>query len=136
MSDMFSLKQRRSNGSLPQLSMKRPMQSWSDGASAAMRRSALGSKRCLRRELNFIAKLPHSEPLRGEKARTLEWCVGDHDYFSDVSFQQREEQGQIETLRYLGTPDWIIRAVFRARAVISVVHRLVQRFARPPRQAQ
>src|SRR3981081_2454053 len=33
---------------------------------------------CLRRELNFIAKLPHSEPLREKIARTLEWCVSDH----------------------------------------------------------
>jgi hypothetical protein len=64
---------------------------------------------CLRRELNFMAKLPHGEPLREEIACTLEWCAGEHDYFSDVSFQQRDDQGQVETLRYLGTPDWLIR---------------------------
>jgi hypothetical protein len=90
---------------------------------------------CLRRELNFIAKLPHGEPLREEKARTLEWCVGDHDYFSNESFRQREDQGTAETLRYLGTPDRIIRAVLRVRAMLSVVHGLVQRFARSARQA-
>lgn len=90
---------------------------------------------CLRRELDFIAKLPHSEPLREEKARTLEWCVSDHDYFSDVSFQQRDGQGQVETLRYLGIPDWLIRCLFKARAIISVVHRLVYHIAGPPRQA-
>jgi hypothetical protein len=33
---------------------------------------------CLRRELNFIANLPDSEPLREQKARTLEWCVCEH----------------------------------------------------------
>ena len=94
---------------------------------------------CLRRELNFVAKLPHSEQLRDELARTLEWVVGDHDYFSDLSFGQRDEQGNAETLRYLGTPDWLIRFIFalapKVRAVASKVRRLVQRFAGPPRQA-
>jgi hypothetical protein len=91
---------------------------------------------CLRRELNFITKLPHSEPLREEIARTLEWCVSDHDYFSDARFQQRRDQGQVEALRYLGTPDWLIRFVLKGSSVISELRRLVHRFAgRPPRQA-
>jgi hypothetical protein len=85
---------------------------------------------CLRRELNFIAKLPHSEPLREEIARTLEWCVSDRDYFSDVSFQQRTDQGQVETLRYVGTPDWLINVLLKARAAISGVRRLANRCAR------
>ncbi len=91
---------------------------------------------CLRRELNFVAKLPHSELLQEEISNTLAWCAGDHDYFSDASFRQRYERGQAETLRYLGTPDWIIRAVFRARTIVFGVARLVHRFAgRPRRQA-
>jgi hypothetical protein len=90
---------------------------------------------CLRRELNFIAKLPHSEPLREKIARTLEWCVSDHDYFSNVSFQQRHDQGIVQTARYVGIPDWLIRALLRVRVVISGVRRLVHRFAgRPSRQ--
>jgi hypothetical protein len=91
---------------------------------------------CLRRELNFIARLPHSEPLREEIARTLEWCVSDHDYFSDARFQQRRDQGQVEALRYLGTPDWLIGFVLKGGAVISKARRLVHRFAgRPQRRA-
>lgn len=91
---------------------------------------------CLRRELSFIARLPCSESLQEEAARTLEWCVGDKDYFSDEGFRQRDDQGYFETLRYLGTPDWIIRAVFKARAATSRVKRLVHSFAgRPRRQA-
>ena len=93
---------------------------------------------CLRRELNFIAKLPHSEQLQDEFARTLEWVVSQHDYFSDLSFQQRDDQGNAETPRYLGTPDWLIRFIFglapKVRAATSKVRRLVQRFAGPPRQ--
>jgi hypothetical protein len=64
--------------------------------------------------------------------RTLEWCVSNRDYFSNVSFQQRADQGQVETLRYLGTPDWLIRLVLKVRAVISGVHRVAHRFARRP----
>jgi hypothetical protein len=91
---------------------------------------------CLRRELNFIAKLTHGEQLRDEFARTLEWVAGEHDYFSDLSFQQRTDQGNVEILRYLGTPDWLIRFIFgfvlKVRAINSGVPRLVHRFARRP----
>jgi hypothetical protein len=90
---------------------------------------------CLRRELHFIAKLPHSEPLREERERTLEWCDSDPDYFSNVSFQQRYHQGVVETARYVGIPDWFIRLLLKVRAVVSRVHRLVHHFAGPPRQA-
>lgn len=68
---------------------------------------------CLRRELNFVTGLPDGEPLRDEIKSTLEWCAGDHDFFSDENFQQRDEQGQFETLRYLGTPDWLINFLIR-----------------------
>ena len=68
---------------------------------------------CLRRELNFLTSLPHSEELQEEIAGTLAWCAKDHDYFSDESFQQRDDQGQVETLRYLGAPGWVISLVMR-----------------------
>jgi hypothetical protein len=84
---------------------------------------------CLRRELNFIAKLQHSERLREEIARTLEWCVSDRDYLSNVSFQQRTLHGQVETLQYLGTPDWLINVFLKARTAISGVQRLANRCA-------
>jgi len=96
---------------------------------------------CLRRELNFIAKLPHNEPLRVVIAQTLEWCASNRDYFSNESFRQREDQGHTQALRYLGIPDWLIRFLLikfipKVRAVVSGVHQLVHRFAgRPRRQA-
>ena len=72
---------------------------------------------CLRRQLNFVAKLPHGEPVQEEIARTLQWCVSNPDYFSKVSLQQRWDQGQVEAARYLGTPDWFIRLALKARAI-------------------
>jgi hypothetical protein len=64
----------------------------------------------------------------------LEWCVSDHDYFSDASFQQLKYEGWVETLRYLNLPDWLIRGVMKTRTVISDVRRLAHRFAGRPSQ--
>jgi hypothetical protein len=90
---------------------------------------------CLRRELNFIATLPNSEPLWGERTHALEWCESNQSYFSDVSFQQRLEQGNAETLRYLGTPDWLIGYIPKVRDIIFRVRRLGRRLAgRPARE--
>jgi hypothetical protein len=59
----------------------------------------------------------------------LEWCAGDHDYFSNVSFQQRDHEGNVEALRYLETPDWLIGFILRTRPVVFAVRRLIRRFA-------
>lgn len=64
---------------------------------------------CLRRELNFLANLPDSEPLQDEIARALEWCASDHDFYSDKNFWWRHQEGEVETLRYLNAPNWVIR---------------------------
>jgi hypothetical protein len=85
--------------------------------------------------VSFIAKLPNSEPLREQTARTLQWCAGDHDYFSNVSFQQRNDEGIVEIFRHLGTPDRVIRFIFRMRPVIFAVLRLIRRVARRQQQA-
>jgi hypothetical protein len=91
---------------------------------------------CLRRELNFIAKLPRSEPLREELAHTLEWRVSDRDYFSNVSFQERTLHGQIELMRYLGTPEWLIRLAPKVRAVCGWVRRMTWGLIRRKKEAQ
>jgi hypothetical protein len=64
---------------------------------------------CLRRELNFLTKLPNSEHLQEEIAHTLEWYATKQDYFSDRNHRELDDQGAPDTLRYLGAPNWIIR---------------------------
>jgi hypothetical protein len=64
---------------------------------------------CLRRELNFLTKLPDSGPLQEEIGRTLEWCESDQTYLTDANFRDREDQGQIDTLRYLKMPSWLVQ---------------------------
>jgi hypothetical protein len=64
---------------------------------------------CIRRELNFLTKLPDSEHLQEEIAYALEWYAAKQDYFSDRNDRERDNQGAPETFRYLGAPDWFIK---------------------------
>lgn len=64
---------------------------------------------CLQRELKFLARLPDSKPLQEEVVSITDWVAKDRDYLSDASFRERNEKGEIETLRYLKTPDWFVR---------------------------
>jgi hypothetical protein len=64
---------------------------------------------CLRRELNFLTKLPASKHFQEEIVHTLEWYATKQDYFSDRNHRELDDQGAPEALRYLGAPDWFIR---------------------------
>jgi hypothetical protein len=86
---------------------------------------------CLRRELAFVGKLPNCAELRDGLVRTMERCVVNPDYFSTARFHERELQGQIEALRYLGTPDWIVQRMLRLRqATFALANLLRQRYRR------
>lgn len=85
---------------------------------------------CIRRERNFIAKLQQGEALQEEVARRLEWCAVDHDHYSDASFAQREAEGQMEMLRYLGAPDWVFGFAMKLRAVRLWAYHVVGRVRR------
>jgi hypothetical protein len=65
---------------------------------------------CFRRELAFATRLPDGAQLRQEIIRYLDWYQANPDYFSDAQFQKRRTHNEIEALRYLKTPDWLIRA--------------------------
>ena len=70
---------------------------------------------CIRRQLNFVGKLSDSEKLREDLSATLNWCFDAHDHFSDTRFQERHVQESIETLRYLGVPHWLVKAILKMR---------------------
>lgn len=70
---------------------------------------------CIRREMNFAAKLPGSEALREELVATLNWCVSNHDYFADARFRERHLQGFVEMMRHFGVPRWLVRVVLKLR---------------------
>jgi hypothetical protein len=89
---------------------------------------------CLRRELNFAGKLPQAEPLREEIARKLAWCIDDNKYFPNVNLWQETDKGNVETLRHLRTPDWVIRVVLKARAIRTRMRQWIHRFSGFPRR--
>lgn len=82
---------------------------------------------CPRRELNLAASLPDAAALRDQIVQTLNWIAGEQDHLSDASFQQRDEQGQFETLRYLNVPSWLLNAM------MWLVRRRRQRTASSPK---
>ncbi len=79
---------------------------------------------CFRRELAFARRLPNSAELQQEIARYLEWYQSNADYFSDANFRDRHIGGGMEALRYLKTPDWLVRAMPIHKSMIDRARRL------------
>src|SRR5262249_2572830 len=86
---------------------------------------------CLRRELALAARLRDSAELHQLISEHLDWYQANPDFFSDAQFDERRRNGEIETLRHLGAPDWLIRARPTIQSMIGRVRRLF-RIAWPP----
>jgi hypothetical protein len=83
---------------------------------------------CFRRELAFADKLPNGF---GVRERTIRYL----DYYTQEKFTlpariERHDNGSAEALRYLGTPEVFIRAVFTTRALVNRMKRSVGRRGR------
>lgn len=83
---------------------------------------------CVRRERDFAAKLPDSAELQHEIERILEWCRANPEGFSNKQFRERDNQGAIDALRYVETPEWLIALALKLRPVISRMRRLLRSF--------
>jgi hypothetical protein len=68
---------------------------------------------CFRRELAFARKLPNGEHAR-EKA--LDYLAMPPATWTDTADRDRDLEGSVETLRYLGAPNWVVRALLAGRA--------------------
>jgi hypothetical protein len=68
---------------------------------------------CVRRELAFAARLPNGEPIRVWSASRLQ---APPETFTDAAFDQRTREGELEVLRLLGTPDWVVRTALTLAA--------------------
>jgi hypothetical protein len=80
----------------------------------------------MRRELAFVAKLPNGAELHRKITRNLDWYGANPEWFSDEQRRVRREQGGIESLRYVGAPEWLVRMTPSIMAVIARLRRLVQ----------
>lgn len=89
---------------------------------------------CVRRELDFAARLPDSAELQQEISRILEWCRANPEDFSNKQFRERRNQGVIDALRYVQVPEWLIAITLKLRTAISRVRRLLRSFTRQERQ--
>src|SRR5262245_29085893 len=88
---------------------------------------------CLRRELALAARLPDSAELHQLISEHLDWCQANPDFFSDAQFDERRRNGEIEMLRHLGVPDWLIRARPTIQSMIGRVRRLFRKIAEEAR---
>jgi hypothetical protein len=80
---------------------------------------------CFRRERAFAAKLPDGELARDEAERRLTGYP--LDFWTDEGRRNRFDQGMVDGLRYLGVPDFLIRALLGVRAPVRSVRRITQR---------
>lgn len=86
---------------------------------------------CLRRELAFAVRLPGGAEFREDRARDLNWYQDNPDYFRDAKFIERHTNGQVEMLRHIGTPEWLIRATPALQSIVGYARRLFRVASRP-----
>jgi hypothetical protein len=86
---------------------------------------------CMRRERAFVADLPDNAQLQEEIERKLDYYTTNTGYFSDANSRERVTEGEIETLGYLGLPNWLARAALKLRPAISSMQKMMRRLRRP-----
>jgi hypothetical protein len=84
---------------------------------------------CCRRELAFADRIPDNARLRQDIERRMTWYRENPDFFGNAGFQERRREGEIDMLRHLGVPEWLVQAILRTSLWIGRVRGLL-RFAR------
>ena len=82
----------------------------------------------MRRERAFGAKLPNGIEERAQIETDL--VAYPADYWTDAAFVDRHLKGSAEALRYLGMPNWFIRAAFGYRDLCLALRRLAGHLTR------
>jgi hypothetical protein len=84
---------------------------------------------CARRELDFALRLPGADALLEEISWRLERCNEESVSFTDQKMWEGIDQGNEDMLRYLGTPEWVISLVFKAKDLVMWLRRFTRRIA-------
>ena len=84
---------------------------------------------CAQRELDFARRLSGVDTLHEEITRRLDLCNEENASYTDQNMWQKIDEGNAEMLRHLGTPEWVIVLVFRARNLLSWIRRFTRRIA-------
>lgn len=81
---------------------------------------------CARRELDFARHLSGVDALQQE----ILWRLDQENAsYTNEKMWEKTDQGNAEILRHLGTPEWVIILVFRARNLVSGIRRFTRRIA-------
>ncbi|WP_375312772.1 hypothetical protein WHZ77_05670 [Bradyrhizobium sp. A5] len=82
---------------------------------------------CARREFDFAQRLSGVDALKEEISWRLDWCRDGSPNYTDQNMRQSRDQGSVEALRHLGTPEWAIALAFRARDLRAGIRRFTRR---------
>jgi hypothetical protein len=84
---------------------------------------------CALRELDFARHLSGVDALQEEIMWRIDRCSEENVFFTDQNMWETLDQGKADILRHLGTPEWLITLVFRARDLIGGIRRFARRIA-------
>jgi hypothetical protein len=84
---------------------------------------------CARRELDFARHLSGVDALLEEITWRLDRCSEENASHTDQNMWEKTNQGNAEILRHLGTPEWVITLMLRARNLVSRIRRFTRRIA-------
>jgi hypothetical protein len=79
---------------------------------------------CFRRELALAVRLLDGAKLQQGIKACLDWYKANPDYFREPQFRERFVNGEVEALRHLGAPKWLIRLLLIAMPMIARTKRL------------
>jgi hypothetical protein len=84
---------------------------------------------CARRELDFALHLSGVDALLEEINWRIDRSNDENASFSNQDMWVGIDQGNADILRHLGTPEWVIALIFRARNLLSGIRRFTRRLA-------
>ncbi|UWU94133.1 hypothetical protein [Bradyrhizobium sp. CB1015] len=84
---------------------------------------------CATRELDFTRHLTGVDALQEEIAQRLDLCRDESTYYTDQNMLQSMDEGAVEALRHLQTPEWAISLLFRVRDLRLGFRRFTRRIA-------
>ena len=68
---------------------------------------------CMRRQLDFVSRLPSHEALQEQLKLMLDHYSNNAEFFTDSNMLERSDDGAFEALRYLGVPNWLVALLAR-----------------------
>jgi hypothetical protein len=63
---------------------------------------------CIRRQLHFVSSLTGCEGEQESVRASLDYYGNNPEFFSDANMGQRFQDGSLESLRWLGAPNWLV----------------------------